>query len=413
VDDDNTSARSGDTPLRGDALEASKQAWERLKGGGKKIWDDWMVLGEGLYQEVCKTLNRTGVNDRNGGEWSKVFGPVLKANLWIADIDPSVRSRLMEVMENRGEIQAWLDTLDRKARIRLNHPTTVLSKWRRVFGLTEPKPRRKTKAEEQAEANIELQGQLDAIYKQLAVETFEDAEEAIGRLKNEDAFIEDASPALRDENKWLKAELDKATVGLSNSTDELTKVIAQRRMQATTLAMAVDMVRSLAKSNQSYDPELVERAGTFVAELFPENPATAALEPNEAVNELTSTAEEQVRKIVDRTKKRTEETTERHVNNEMRDWRKVAESDLVAWIGDWLRDHLKRDEYTPLHIQSDLVIAHAITEPPLSKIKEIIRHIEPKKRGRKLGWRKHPVEVVEPVETVVDTQPVEAEVSES
>jgi hypothetical protein len=167
-----------------------------------------MVLAKGAHRAVSKGLNQTGLNTPNGRAWSKHFGPVLRANPWLAEIHPTIRSRLMDCWENREAIETWLDGLDPKERIRLNHPTNVLAKWQKEFGLVEPKPKKKSAAEEQQEANLELHDQLDALFGKLEVDNFDRAKEQLDRLIKEGAIIQVAAePELAKEITRLKGEL--------------------------------------------------------------------------------------------------------------------------------------------------------------------------------------------------------------
>ncbi len=46
------------------------------------------------------------------------------------EIDKGVRSRLLECLQNRTEIDQWLSRLTDSERFRFNHPTTVLRRWK-------------------------------------------------------------------------------------------------------------------------------------------------------------------------------------------------------------------------------------------------------------------------------------------
>jgi hypothetical protein len=370
-----------------DLLESSRQAWERLKAGGKKAWNDWMELGVGVHRMIMKKLNETGLNTPNGREWAKHFSPVLQANPWLAEIAPPIRSRLMECMENRERIDAWLNGLDEKERIRLNHPTNVLAKWKKEFGLVEPKPKKKTAAEEQQDANLILQNQLERIYHKLEVETFDAAKTQLDRLIDEGAIVTVAAePELAKEITRLKGELDTATRGISNTTGELEKTQQQRERQAVTLTRAFDLLKAVAASTDSFDPELVEQAGAFVAEVFPETViVTDEPEPAEVKSQLRAAeGPNEVREPIDEIKAR---------QNAQKELRTTTDADLAERIGVWLRDNPTRDDGTPIMIQSYLG-GHGVAAT-LTKIKEMIRLIEPKKRGRKPGWRKRAAAAVE------------------
>jgi hypothetical protein len=370
-----------------DLLESSRQAWERLKEGGKKTWNDCMELGVGVQRVITKKLNETGLNTPNGREWAKHFSPVFQANPWLVEIAPPIRSRLMECMENRERIDAWLNGLDEKERIRLNHPTNVLAKWKKEFGLVEHKEPKKSAAEKQQDANLILQNHLDRIYHKLEVETFDAAKTQLDRLIDEGVMVTVAAePELAKEITRLKGELDTATRGISSTTGELEKTKAQREKQATTLTRAFDLLKAVAASTDSFDPELVEQAGAFVAEVFPETViVTDQPEPVEVKSQLRAAeGPNEVRELIDEIKAQ---------QNARKESRATTDADLAERIVVWLRDNPTRDDGTPILIQSYLR-GHGVAAT-LTKIKEIIRQIEPKKRGRKPGWRKQAAAAVE------------------
>jgi hypothetical protein len=68
-------------------------------------------------------------NEPTGRRYNQIFGEWLTRH-GFDDIDKGDRSRLFEVMENLDEIEGWLATLPTTNRLRLNHPATVLRKWR-------------------------------------------------------------------------------------------------------------------------------------------------------------------------------------------------------------------------------------------------------------------------------------------
>jgi len=66
------------------------------------------------------------------GRWQKQCG--------FADLDKAARSRLFEMMDHLAEIEAWRATLTVTRRLDLNHPTSVVRRWKAA---TAP-PREKT-----------------------------------------------------------------------------------------------------------------------------------------------------------------------------------------------------------------------------------------------------------------------------
>ena len=79
--------------------------------------------------------------------------------------------------------------------------------------------------------------------------------------------------------------------------------------------------------------------------------------------------------------------------NARKELRATTDADLADRIVVWLRSYSARDDGTPILIQSYLR-GHGVWAT-LAKIKEIIRLNEPKRRGRKPGWRKQVAAAVE------------------
>ncbi|MPZ36607.1 MAG: hypothetical protein GEU95_00860 [Rhizobiales bacterium] len=109
-------------------------------------WHDWLAVGEAILigRQECK--EECGLADTNlpagswGGAYNRAFGE------WLAkeklDFDKGDRSRLLEVMDNLPAIETWRMTLTLPERRRLNHPSTVLRKWKAA---TQPKEPREAK----------------------------------------------------------------------------------------------------------------------------------------------------------------------------------------------------------------------------------------------------------------------------
>jgi hypothetical protein len=113
------------------AIERGQQAWGRLKSGA--AWEDWLLVGQALEIGRTECRARLGIrpgDNRNLGRgFNESYSKWLEANKF-ADIDKGVRSRLQECMENRAKIEAWRAALTDTDRLKLNHPQTVLTRWR-------------------------------------------------------------------------------------------------------------------------------------------------------------------------------------------------------------------------------------------------------------------------------------------
>jgi len=67
---------------------------------------------------------------RGWADWLAIaMGEWLVAN-GFKEIDKGVRSRLLECLQHRTEIDQWLSRLTDSERFRFNHPNTVLKRWK-------------------------------------------------------------------------------------------------------------------------------------------------------------------------------------------------------------------------------------------------------------------------------------------
>lgn len=108
-----------------------------------KNWTWWIDVGNAILigREECKT--ECGITPNTnlppgswGANYNRAFGEWLVREK--LDFDKGDRSRLFEVMDNLAAIEGWRMTLTLSERLRLNHPSTVLRKWKAA---TQPPPR--------------------------------------------------------------------------------------------------------------------------------------------------------------------------------------------------------------------------------------------------------------------------------
>ena len=76
-----------------------------------------------------KAMIEAGVNQPIGRRYNEAFG-AWQREFGFENLDKGDRARLFEVMGHLAKIEAWLATLTTSERLRLNHPTTVLRKWK-------------------------------------------------------------------------------------------------------------------------------------------------------------------------------------------------------------------------------------------------------------------------------------------
>jgi hypothetical protein len=110
-----------------EAVERGREAWERLKSG--KVWEDWMLTGTALTIGRDECLAATHSNDIGDKRYRNAFSDWLEEN-GFGDMDKGERKHLFDCMEHRAEIETWRATLTMNVRLSLNHPRSVIRKWK-------------------------------------------------------------------------------------------------------------------------------------------------------------------------------------------------------------------------------------------------------------------------------------------
>jgi hypothetical protein len=113
------------------------EAWRRLKR--EKSWGDWIKVGEALQVGRDWAMNQAQTNKPEGKGYNLAFGEWLH-KYKLDDMDKGDRSRLFVVMDNLGMIEDWRRTLTLNVRLQLNHPNSVLRKWKRAIELEPTDP---------------------------------------------------------------------------------------------------------------------------------------------------------------------------------------------------------------------------------------------------------------------------------
>lgn len=163
-------------------LDKAREAWKRIQRN--ECFADWLLIGVVLREAQADAMRAAKTNMPKGTRYNAEIGPFLKENGFDA-IDKGARSRLVkDVMPNRIAIETWLATVEPKKRLKLNHPQTVFSAWKRATA--PPK-----EEEEESKPSSELCG----IWKSA---TAEDRRAALddGGLAH---LLEALSPGLRTE----------------------------------------------------------------------------------------------------------------------------------------------------------------------------------------------------------------------
>jgi len=118
-----------------DIIRAGQEAWQRLRSHA--TWQDWKQVGKAHVAGRGTAMREAHVNEPSGHRYKEAFGSWQKQCGFEA-LDKGDRARLFEVMDHLAEIEAWLATLAATERMRLNHPTTVLRKWKKSTAVPDP-----------------------------------------------------------------------------------------------------------------------------------------------------------------------------------------------------------------------------------------------------------------------------------
>jgi hypothetical protein len=118
-----------------DSIKAGQQAWARLQA--HQTWHDWKTLGLALAEGRHKAMAAAKTNSPKGSLYNKIYSNWIGAR-GFDGLGKSTRARLLQCMERIAEIDIYLLTLKADKRLKLNHPTTVLSAWKRATTPKEP-----------------------------------------------------------------------------------------------------------------------------------------------------------------------------------------------------------------------------------------------------------------------------------
>jgi hypothetical protein len=120
------------------AIEAGREAWQRLREAPRATWTDWLMVARALIIGRTEALELANTNRPVGTRYNAAMGRWLRET-GLADVSAQERYRLLLVLENLPAIEAWRAGLDDAQRRRLNHPGAVWHGWRRA--VAEPRTR--------------------------------------------------------------------------------------------------------------------------------------------------------------------------------------------------------------------------------------------------------------------------------
>jgi hypothetical protein len=118
-----------DGPTDSQIIRLGQEAWNRVHSDLN--WEDWIAIGRAHVIGRTEAMREAYVNEPAGHQYKEAFSAWLE-RFGFASLDKGDRSRLFEVMDHLPQIETWRARLTTTERLRLNHPSTVLRKWRKA-----------------------------------------------------------------------------------------------------------------------------------------------------------------------------------------------------------------------------------------------------------------------------------------
>lgn len=140
------------------------EAWKRLKR--TKDYHDWIKVGEALQVGREWAMTQARSNQPVGKAYNMAFGEWLQTYK-LHDMDKGERSRLFNIMDVRADIEKWRATLTITERLKLNHPSVIMRKFKAATEIPKPKDDAEKKPGLK-EANVELSGENERLKAHIA-----------------------------------------------------------------------------------------------------------------------------------------------------------------------------------------------------------------------------------------------------
>jgi hypothetical protein len=148
-------------------IKQGQESWQRHIHKGDATWNDWMAIGAALLIGRQDAMAAAETEQPIGSRYNFEFGSWL-ARHHFDNIDKGDRSRLIEVIDNLPAIEAWRATLTQTARLRLNHPSSILRKWKAAATeVKEPQPTLRNIVADLSEDNAKLKREVEELRARL------------------------------------------------------------------------------------------------------------------------------------------------------------------------------------------------------------------------------------------------------
>ena len=103
----------------------------------RRAYDDWLAIAEALDVGRTDVMRVLYTNHAHGRRYEMAMGEWLIAH-GFKEINKGTRSRLLECLKHKVEIQAWRSRLTDAERFAFNHPDTILRKWKAATVVLDP-----------------------------------------------------------------------------------------------------------------------------------------------------------------------------------------------------------------------------------------------------------------------------------
>ena len=113
---------------KAEIVRAAREAWERLSTF--QTYDDWMIIAEAMAVGREEAMRAAQTDEPQGRRYNEAFSDWLREHK-LDEIDKGTRSRLLNCLEHREEIEKWRATLPANGKLKLNHPETILRRWQK------------------------------------------------------------------------------------------------------------------------------------------------------------------------------------------------------------------------------------------------------------------------------------------
>jgi hypothetical protein len=133
----------------------------------RRAWEDWLAIAQALQFGRSEVMRNIHTNEATGRRFEKAMGEWLIAHQF-KEIDKGARSRLLECLKHKVEIEKWRSRLTDSERWKFNHPDTVLKKWKASTAVPDPNaPSKISSVQKLKDELVNLQEQNDRMRREI------------------------------------------------------------------------------------------------------------------------------------------------------------------------------------------------------------------------------------------------------